>query len=135
MDPYIILLSVQSVLLVLLLVVMSVLLSRLASTGEKVDELVAHVDKLVTQDVQATLTEARKAVQRIDGLAETATGTLAAAEPVVKAVSELARVFQKPTTPLWMDAIRLAMGVFGVVRSKKTGETKALPADSSAEEK
>ncbi len=135
MDTLIVvLLIVQSLLLVGLLLVMSALLSRIGATGQKVNELVAHVDKLVTTDVASTLAEARKAVQRIESLAENASGTLQAAEPVVKAVSGIASVFQKPSTPLWMDAIRLAVGVFGVVRSRKADTKKALSARKLAEE-
>lgn len=127
------LLVVQAVLLLVLLVVMLTLQNRLGATGQKVDQLVGHVDRLVTDDLRATLGEARRAVQRIDELAETASGTLLAAEPVVKAVSNVARVFQKPTTPLWIDAIRLAFGVFGVVREKRSEKQKALPAEEAAE--
>lgn len=130
----VLLLVVQAVLLLILLVVMLTLQNRLGATGEKVDQLVGHVDKLVTDDLRSALNEARRAVKRIDQLAETASGTLAAAEPVVRAVSNVASVFQKPSTPLWMDAIRLAVGVFGVLREKQARKPEVLAAETAEKE-
>jgi uncharacterized protein YoxC len=135
MDNVIVfLLVVQGVLLIALLVVMYSLLGKLGTTGKRVDDLVAHLEKLVTQDVRQTLAETRAAVQRIDALAESASGTLRAAEPVVSAVAQISTVFQKPTTPLWIDGLRLAMSLFGVLKGKKAEAAKELAANNPAAE-
>lgn len=131
------LLGVQAVLLIVLLIVMGALLNRISATSEKINALMGHVDRLVSEEVRPTLSEARKAIQHIDALAEGAVGALKATEPVVRAVGQVATIFQKPSTPLWLDALRLAVGVFGVIRSKRTDEVEhhsELPAHSEAGE-
>ncbi|MCH8275805.1 MAG: hypothetical protein IH851_13570 [Armatimonadetes bacterium] len=133
-DALIILAVVQVVLLIALLAALGSLLARMRETGRKVDDLVSTVHRVVTEDVRPALGEAREAIRRLDRAAEGAASALAAAEPVVKAVSQVSSVFKKPTTALWLDAVRLAVGVLGIIQSKRSATVETNPALTASEE-
>lgn len=122
------LLVLQSLLLIGVLFALSQMISRVGAAGERVDALAAGLDKMVREELKPALGEARDAIRKLDGLAEGTAKTLSAAEPLVSAVSEIATIFKRPSTPVWMDAIRLAVSVFGMIRSKDSEEDDSAPA-------
>lgn len=109
----------QSALLAVLLIVNLILLNVLKNTGKRADDLLDDVSKMLREEVRPALTEARNAVQRINDTTQVAAQTLIDAEPILKTVSQVGHIFDKPTAPLWMDGLRLAMGVFGIIKKKR----------------
>lgn len=135
-DTVLYLLIVQSILLIGVLFVLLTLLNRLSATGDRVDKLISDVDRLVSQDVKAAVSEARQAIEKVDLVTGGVAQSLVTAEPVIKAVSGIAQIFEKPSAPIWMDAVRLGVRLFSAAKSGKQASAKqeSLPADVSAEE-
>lgn len=135
-DTVLYLLIVQSILLIGVLVVLLILLNRLSATGDKVDTLITDVEKLVSQDVRAAIAEARQAIEKVDLVTGGVASAMVTAEPVIKAVSGIAQIFDKPNAPIWMDAVRLGVRLFSAAKSGKQARAKqeSLPAETTAEE-
>lgn len=126
MDAILILSIVQAALLVALLLLVAALMARIRESGRRMDELVDNLNTLVTRDVRPALSEAREAVKTINGLADQASNTMEAAAPLVSAVGRVAEALRKPSTPLWLDALKLGVGVYNLLRSnsKRDGEAQ-----------
>ncbi len=135
-DTVLYLLIVQSLLLIGVLFVLLTLLNRLSATGDKVDKLIGDVEKLVAQDVRAAVAEARQAIEKVDLVTGGVAQSLVTAEPVIKAVSGIAQVFEKPNAPIWMDAVRLGIRLFSAAKSGREARAnqESLPAEDSAQE-
>ncbi len=117
-DAVVVLLVIQAVLLVGILGSLMAMMSLLKATSRQANELLEEVNRTLTNDVKPALAEARRAIARTEVAAEAATETLHAAAPVVSAASQVAGVINR-VNPVWLDALRLGIGVLGVVRSRR----------------
>ncbi|MBL1149152.1 MAG: DUF948 domain-containing protein [Armatimonadetes bacterium] len=125
MDAILILSIVQAVLLVALLLLVAALMARIRESGRRMDELVDNLNTLVTRDVRPALGEAREAVKTINSLADKASNTMEAAAPLVSAVGRVSEVLKKPSTPLWLDALKLGVGAYNLLRSNSARDEEA----------
>jgi hypothetical protein len=118
-ETAVVLLSIQTALLLALVVVMWMVKSALQQSAEKANALMADLHATLENDLKPAIADARNTLQRTEGAAQAAAKVLNAAEPVVSSASQVAAVFQKSTAPLWLDAAKLAMGIVGVLRSRR----------------
>ncbi|MFN8139242.1 MAG: hypothetical protein U0R49_05540 [Fimbriimonadales bacterium] len=136
------LLIFQAILLILLLIAIGVMLGKLQATSARLESLMSEVEKTLANDIRPTLAEAREAIKQIDVAASGAAKTLQAAEPLVSAASQVASVFKKPATSIWMDALNLGIRVFSIVSgggaekspSKPTSDSVPLPTATTSKE-
>lgn len=111
---------VQTVILVALLFVNMALLSRIRQTGERANEVLDRTQKLLDEQVLPAIGEARSALKQIEEAASGANQMMAAASPLVSTAKQLSGTFQKSSVPIWIDAMKLAVNFFMLIKSKKS---------------
>ena len=114
-----ILLAIQTVLLLALVGVMFMVYQAMKQATDKANELAKELHDTLQNELKPAIEEARSAIAHTEKAAQAANNVLNAAHPVVQTAGQIAGVFQKPTTPLWLDAARLAFGLVGVLRSRR----------------
>ncbi|HWP30183.1 MAG TPA: hypothetical protein VNK96_00425 [Fimbriimonadales bacterium] len=94
------------------------LLQKVERNADKLEELLSNATQMLRDEVRPALSEARQAIRSVETAAKEASETLKSAEPVIKTVSQVLGVFQKPASPVWLDAIRLGIRVALSLREK-----------------
>lgn len=120
LESLTILAIVQTVILVALLFVNMALLSRIRQTGERANEVLDRTQKLLDEQVLPAIGEARSALKQIEEAASGANEMMAAASPLVSTAKQLSGTFQKSSAPIWIDAMKLAVNFFMLIKSKKS---------------
>lgn len=93
-------------------------LQKLQGDMDKLEELLSSATQTLRDEVRPALSEARQAIRGVETAAKEASETLKSAEPVIKTVSQVLGMFQKPASPVWLDAVKLGLRVALTFREK-----------------
>jgi Fe2+ transport system protein B len=119
------LLTAQTVILLGILIVLWVSAAHVRQLVERASSVLDEVQNTLEQEVRPTLAEARATLARAGSAATQAGSALNTAGPAIETVSRLAGVLQKNVSPLWLDAARVALRIYGVVRGKRRTQVPA----------
>ncbi|MEM4407570.1 MAG: hypothetical protein QXI19_02380 [Candidatus Caldarchaeum sp.] len=116
----VILAAVQAILLIVLLGTVLGLVKRVHQSAQQIDELTKTAVKMLTEEVKPAILDIRRAIEKIERVAEGAGVALTVAEPMLRSVSQVAGRFQKTSTPIWMDIACVALDIWGIMRKRKS---------------